>query len=92
MGAPEESIHFLSQSGEHLTGLGRMLTGRLGPQDESAPIFVPKGTLRSCPGPQARLWPKPVQVRGDQPGKSQLIAVLSRFRQYARTTLQRSTR
>lgn len=89
MGAPGELIHSLSQPGEHLTGLGRMLTG---PQDESAPTFVPQGTLRSCPGPQARLWLKPVQVRGDQPGKSQLIAALSRFRQYARTTLQRGTR
>jgi hypothetical protein len=92
MGAPGELIHFVSQSGEHLTGLGRMLTGHLGPQDESAPTFVPQGTLRSCPGPQARLWLKPVQVRGDQPGKSQLIAALSRFWQYARTTLQRGTR
>ena len=92
MGAPEESIHFLSQSGERLTGLERMLIGHLGPRNESAPTIVPQGTLRSCPGLQARLWLKPVQVRGDQAGKSQLIAALSRFRQYARTTLQRSTR
>jgi hypothetical protein len=92
MGASGELIHFLSQPGERLTGLGRMRTGHLGPQDETAPTFVPQGTLRSCPRPQARLWLKPVQVRGDQPGKPPLIAASSRFRQYARTTLQRGTR